>query len=121
MFLHVVLFLVLIIHLVLSLFTSPIFPILDNPLSIIDLERLCVVSRTVQEVDESRGRDATDAQCSSGLLGRSKRDKHGGWRRTQEMCIRDRLIDGEEIVRFIKSMRISLLGHGGRQNAQSNS
>ena len=41
-------------------------------------------SRTVQEVDESRGRDAADVQYSSGLLGRGKKDKHGGWRRTQE-------------------------------------
>ena len=56
----------------------------DSPRCFADLERLCVVSRTVKEVDESRGRAATDAQYSSGLLGRSKKDKHGGWRRTQE-------------------------------------
>ena len=56
----------------------------DRPRCFADLERLCVVSRTVQEVDESRGRDATDVQYSSGSSGRSKNDKHGGWRRTQE-------------------------------------
>ena len=43
-----------------------------------------MVSRTVQEVDESRGREAKDVQYSSGSSGRAKRDKHGGWRRTQE-------------------------------------
>ena len=43
---------------------------------------LDVYKRQVQEIDESRGRDATDAQCSSGSLGRAK-DKHGGWRKTE--------------------------------------
>ena len=56
----------------------------DRPRCFADLEQLCVVSRTVQEVDESRGRDATDVQYSSGSSGRAKKGKHGGWRRTQE-------------------------------------
>ena len=43
-----------------------------------------MVSNTVQAGDESRGRAATDVQYSSGPLGRAKKDKHGGWRRTQE-------------------------------------
>ena len=56
----------------------------DRPRCFADLDRLCVVSSTVQAGDESRGRASTDVQYSSGLLGRAKKDKHGGWRRTQE-------------------------------------
>ena len=56
----------------------------DRPRCFADLERLCVVSRTVQEIDESRGRDAKDVQYSSGSLERAKNGKHGSRRRTQE-------------------------------------
>ena len=56
----------------------------DRPRCFADLERLCVLSGTVKEVDESRGKEATDVQYSSGSSGRAKRDKHGGRRRTQE-------------------------------------
>ena len=34
--------------------------------------------------DRSRGRAVKDVQYSSGLLGRAKKDKHGGWWGTQE-------------------------------------
>ena len=40
--------------------------------------------RQVQAGDESRGRAAKDVQYSSSLVGRAKKDKHGGWWRTQE-------------------------------------
>ena len=51
----------------------------DRPRCFADLDRLCVVSSTVQAGVESRGRTATDVQYSSGSLGRAKKDKHGGW------------------------------------------
>ena len=56
----------------------------DRPRCFADLCRLCVVSNTVRAGDESRGRGATDVQYSSDSLGRATKDKHGGWRKTQE-------------------------------------
>ena len=56
----------------------------EPPRSFADLDRWCAHARTVRVNDESRGRAAKDVQYSSGSLGSTKEDKHGGWRRTQE-------------------------------------
>ena len=56
----------------------------DPPRCFADLDRWCAHARRVQANDESRGRAAKDVQYSSGLLGRAKKDKYGGWRGTQE-------------------------------------
>ena len=56
----------------------------DRPRCFADLDRLCVVSRTVQARDESRERAARGDPYLSGSLERAKDDKHGGWWRIQE-------------------------------------
>ena len=57
----------------------------DRPRCFADLDRLYVVSRTVQAMDESQDRAAKDDQDSSSSLERAKNDKHGGWGRTREL------------------------------------
>ena len=56
----------------------------DRPRCFADLDRLCLVSRTVQAMDESRERAARGDPYSSSPLERAKNDEHGGWWRTQE-------------------------------------
>ena len=50
-----------------------------------DLDRLCLVSSTVQANDESRGRAARGNPYSRSPLERAKNDEYGGWWRTQGM------------------------------------